>query len=191
MSRWKNIVARWGSGAGETDDVGMDGSTNSLQVVTYEHHEIHEGNHYEVRINKDVPNGGTYNLAFTTPNTTKWIHMIFGVDVELQADIILYENITSFTGGTAVTPINNNRNSVNTSGITDMEFDTTATVGSPTTLAHLVLGSGRVVGGMARGAEEFVLKQNTTYYLLITNQATGAANETNITLNWYEHTDKN
>ena len=32
MSRWKNIVGRWGSGVGETDDVRIDGSTNSLQT---------------------------------------------------------------------------------------------------------------------------------------------------------------
>lgn len=42
-SRWKNLVGRWGSGAGETDDIRIDGATNSLQTLTYEHHEIHSG----------------------------------------------------------------------------------------------------------------------------------------------------
>ena len=174
----------------ESVDVRVDASTHSLQTISYEHHELHAGSHYEVRINKDIPNAGTYNLAFTTPDTTKWIHMIFGLSVELEADVMLYEDITSFTGGSAVTPINNNRNSVNTSGIVDMEFDTTPTLGTPTTLAHMVLGSGRAVGGEARGGAEFILKQDTTYLLAIINQATGAANETNIFLNWYEHTAK-
>jgi hypothetical protein len=174
----------------EKATVRVDPSTHSLQVLSYEHHEVHSGSHYEVRINKDIPNGGTYNIAFTTPDTLKWIHMIFGVSTELQAGILLYENITSFTGGTAVTPINNNRNSANTSGLVDMEFDTTPTLGTPTTLGDMVLGSGRAIGGEARGSAEFVLKQNTTYLMAITNQSGSAANETNIFLNWYEHTDK-
>ena len=174
----------------EVRDCRVDKSTGTLQVINYEHHEIHSGSHYEVRINKDMPNGGTYNIAFTTPDTAKWVHIIFGISVELQADIILYEGITSFTGGTAVTPMNNNRNSVNTSGVTDMEFDTTPTLGTPLTLAHMVLGSGRAVGGEARSQSEFVLKQNTTYLVAIVNQSGSAANETNIFLNWYEHEDK-
>ena len=168
----------------------IDASTHALQTISYEHHEVHSGSHYEIRINKDVANAGTYNLAFTTPDTTKWIHMVFGVSVELEADIVLSENITSFTGGSAVTPINNNRNSTNTSGLVDMEFDTTPTMGSPATLAHMVLGSGRSIGGEARASSEIVLKQNTTYLLVISNQSGSAANETNIFLNWYEHTDR-
>jgi hypothetical protein len=174
----------------ESRIVRVDASTHALMAVTYEHHEVHAGSHYEVRINKDVPNAGAYNIAFTTPDTTKWAHMIFGVSVELEADVLLYEDITSFTGGTAVTPINNNRNSVNTSGLVDMEWDTTPTLGTPLELAHMVLGSGRVSGGEARGAAEFVLKQNTTYIMLITNQSGSAANEVIIFLNWYEHTSR-
>ena len=170
--------------------VRVDASTHSLQTISYEHHEIHSGSHYEVRINKDVANGGDYNLAFTTPDTTKWIHMIFGIDVEVEANVALYEAITSFGSGTPVTPYNNNRNSVNTSGLVDMESDTTAVAGTPTQLVQMVLGSGKTAGGGARGSSEFVLKQNTTYLLEIDNQA-AASNEVNIFLNWYEHTAKN
>jgi|GEM_PF-1359086 hypothetical protein len=168
----------------------QDGSTHSLCTIDYEHCEVHSGSHYETRINKDMPNGGTFGIAFTTPNTTKWPHMIFAVDVELEADIILYENVTSWTGGTAITPLNSNRNSGNTSGITDMVFDPTMTLGTPITLGHSVIGSGKKVGGMGRSAEEFVLKQNTTYYFLASNQVAGSANECNFNLTWYEHTDK-
>lgn len=167
----------------------VDSSTHSLQTISYEHHEIHSGSHYEVRINKDMANPGTYNIAFTTPDTTKWAHMIFGVSCELEAEIALYENITSFGSGTGITPINNNRNSANTSGLVDMEYDTTAVMGTPVTLATIVLGSKKDIGGEARGQAEFVLKQNTTYLMLVTNQA-GATNETNLFLNWYEHEDK-
>jgi hypothetical protein len=168
----------------------VDASTGALIAVDYEHHETHSGSHYVLRINKDVPNAGTYNLAFTTPDTLKWINMVFGITVELEADVVLYEDITSFAGGAAQTPINNNRNSANVSGIVDMETDTTPVLGTPLVLAHLVLGSGRNTGGEARGASEFILKQNTTYLVAMTNQATGASNEVNFFFTWYEHTDR-
>lgn len=41
MSLWKLLNARWGSGAGETDEVRIDAATNTLQTIEYEHHEIH------------------------------------------------------------------------------------------------------------------------------------------------------
>lgn len=170
---------------------GIDASTETLITTDYSHHEIHDGNHYVVHINKDVANGGTYNIAFTTPDTTTQCHMEFMVTTEGEADVILYEGITSFGSGSAFTPINSNRNSTNTSVLTDMEVDTTAVVGSPTTLGHAVIGSGRSFGGTVRGENEFDLKRNTKYLLLITNQITGSPNETNISLVWYEHTPKN
>lgn len=169
----------------------VDPSTQSIQTVAYEHHEIHDGSHYSVFINKDVAIAGTFTVAFTTPNTTKWIHMLFSVVTEVEADIILYEGITSWTGGSAITPINNNRNSANTSGITDMAQDATITLGTPVTIAHAVTGSGRNYGGGARNDAEYVLKQNTKYYLLVTNQTAGATNEVNIGMQWYEHTNAN
>jgi hypothetical protein len=164
--------------------------THALETIDYSHHEIHSGDHYFVSINKEIPNGGTFNLAFTTPNTTSWAHMLFGVSSELEVEIICYEGVTSFTGGTAITPLNNDRNSANTSGITDMVSDTTVTLGSPIILKTSVLGSGRDAGGEARGDNEMILKQNTKYYLLITNQAVGASNETNINLSFYMHTNR-
>ena len=59
----------------------IDTSTHSLQTVEYSHHEIHSGSYYRIHINKDVPNGGTYNVCFTSPDTTSYMHMTFGIDV--------------------------------------------------------------------------------------------------------------
>ena len=167
----------------------LDKATNTLQTIDYAHHEIHGGSHFCMYINKNIPNGWTYNVAFTTPNTTSWIHMLFNVGVELEAEIILYEWVTSFTWWTAVTPINNNRNSATASGITDMEFDTTVTLWTPVILATAVEGSWKNFWWGSRNDQEFILKQNTKYYMLVTNQATWASNETNIWLCRYEHTN--
>lgn len=188
MSNMKEIYGATGTTTRQVPRINPQ--THALNTIDYAHHEIHSGSHFCVHINKDIPNGGTYNVAFTTPNTTKWCHMLFDVAVELEAEVILYEDITSYTGGSAITPINNDRNSATTSSITSFVYDTSATLGSPTVLSTSVLGSGKNSGGNSRNDSEFILKQNTKYYLLVTNQATGVANETNINLDWYEHTNK-
>lgn len=166
-----------------------DPVTESIEVVNYEHHEIHMGSFYRAGFQKDIPNGGTAIVAITTPDTTKWLHFRPAVDIELEAAIMLYENPTSVTGGTSVTPRNANRNYTDSSVatvVTDPTIDTTGAV----VIGNQVLGSGKSSGGNASAEFEWVLKQNTTYVLVVTNQATGA-NETNIRLAWYEHTNKN
>ena len=168
----------------------LDAATHALNIIDYAHHEIHASSHFFVQINKDVGNGGTYAVAFTTPNTTSWLHILCGISVELEAEVILYEGVTSWTGGSAITPRNNNRNSATASGVVDMVFDPTVTLGSPTILCTKVLGSGKDFGAMNRSENELILKQNTKYYILITNQATGASNEINIDLEYYEHTNR-
>lgn len=170
----------------------LDKSTNTIQTIDYPHHEIHAGSHFFLSKNKDVANGGTFNLAFTTAASTTYgyAHMLFGLVSELECEIAIYEGITSYTGGTSETPLNNNRNSINASNlITTVESDTTATVGSPTTLFQLVYGSGKNFGGNSRSESEIILKESTKYYIVVTNQATGSSNEVNLTLDWYEHKD--
>lgn len=178
---------------GATDKVKgirMDEITQVLMTIDYAHHEIHDGSHFVIHINKDIPNSGTFNVAFTTPSSTTWMHTIFAINVEGEADIKLYENVTSWTGGTSITPLNSNRNDDNVTSVTGMAYDVTISLGTPITLAHGVYGSGRSFGGRARNDSEFILKQNTKYFLLITNQISGAANETNISMEWYEHTSR-
>lgn len=169
---------------------GIDAVTEALICIDYEHHEIHNGSEYRAGFQKDIPNGGTAVYSITTPNTTRWLHFKLAVDVELEAQIAFYENPDSVTGGTAITPKNANRNSVNTSGAT-CSTDPTYTIGSAIPLGMLVEGSGKSSGGDSASANEWVLKQNTTYVVVVTNQATGATNECNIRTRWYEHTNKN
>lgn len=168
---------------------GIDQSTNAINVIEYEHHEIHAGDYYRAGFQKDVANGGTSILAITTPNTTKWLHFRPAVDLELEAAIMFYENPTSVTDGAAITPRNANRNSANTSGATVVS-DPTVNLTGAVVLGNLVLGSGKSSGGNAESGFEWVLKQNTAYVMVVTNQAVGASNEVNIRFQWYEHTDK-
>ena len=171
------------------NSITLDQSTLAQSVIEYEHHEIHRGSFYRVDFQKEVANGGTMIIGLTTPDTTKWLHFRPAVDVEVEASIILYENVTSITGGTAYVPRNANRPSANVSVatvVTDPTINTTGAV----ILEDLVLGSAKSAGGNSEATHEWVLKQNTRYALIVTNQTTGATNECNIRLSWYEHTDK-
>ena len=170
--------------------ISVDASTESLQVIENDHHEIHSGSYYRAGFQKEIPNdGGTAIWAITTPDTTKEIHFRPAVDVELQAAIQFYENPTSVTGGTSITPRNANRNFADAS-VAVVVTDPTINTAGAIVLGNLVEGSGKSSGGNASSAYEWVLKRNTKYVLVVTNEA-NATNECNIRNIWYEHTNKN
>jgi hypothetical protein len=171
-----------------------DSASDVLETISYQHHEIHGGSSYRVSINKDVAGSGTYNIAWTTADAAKWPHMVWTVETEGEVEIMFYEGITSWTGGSAITPLNADRNSGNASNITDMVYDGTLTLGTPTTLEAHVIGSasGPVTshsGGDASARNEWILDQGVKYAIVVTDQS-GSSNEVNIILDWYEHTNR-
>ena len=101
---------------------------------------------------------------------------------------MMYENPTSATGGTSVTPRNANRNSANTSGATVVTDPTVNTTGA-VVLGNIVLGHKKEVGGDSSSQYEWILKQNETYVIIVSNNS-GTHNECTIRCQWYEHTDK-
>jgi len=168
---------------------GIDGSTNSLQVVSYDHHEIHTGDHYFIKtwVEDTGASGNATFFAFTTPDSTKWIHAKALIAPDVDFTITIYED-GDITGGTPIPAINNNRNSSNTAGL--------VAVGSPTVNAKgraiwaARNGGGRNAVGVAPAiGYEIIAKQNSTYiFELIKN--TTADGVLDIDFFWYEHTDK-
>ena len=207
MSLWKQLNARWGSGAGETDEVRMDASTNSLQTLSYEHHEIHSGSHWAVSIQDDsVASGAGLSFAFKTPASAVLSHMIVEATSSGESVTVLLETASSTANGdgeAAVSAINRQRDS---GGASTLLEDTTTgtfnTVGlnsypeavpigdhpTGTTIDTLLTGSGGKSGGTSRGEEEFVLKRETVYGVKMISKAAG--NNMLLKLDWYEHTDK-
>jgi len=180
---------------------GVDSSTNSIQTVEYSHHEVHAGAAYSAYVNDlDLDTDDELTIAFTTPDTAKWFHMVatFKSTSSGLAEILEGPTITNGTG-TEVAAINHNRNATgHTSGCLSIEASAVAGEYStnPTITADgLVLiadtiGTGKNKGvSAARGIEEYILKQDTTYAFRITGLADNG--DSSITLNWYEHTDKN
>ena len=55
---------------------GVDAVTGALEVIPYEHHEIHAGSHYNLcDYALSVANAATIEFVITTPNTQKLLHL--------------------------------------------------------------------------------------------------------------------
>lgn len=167
---------------------GIDGSTNTLQFIDYEHHEIHAGSHYTVFNYVDgLSVGDTVEFTVTTPDTTTWAHMSYELESITGGKLEIFEGTTGVSGGTTITPINNNRNSTNTSTLTIL-LDPTAITDDGTSLGIYLAGANRGSGQIRRD-KELILKQNTTYLFRFTSTAN--SNSLGYIAKWYEHADKN
>jgi len=164
----------------------LDKATNTIQTMSYEHHEIHAGSAFTISYSADIANGANLDLLIVTPDTTKWAHLTYDLDVELESDINIYEAATA-TAGSAIVAYNRDRNSATTATVVVTSTPTSITTGT-TIIRSYHLGSGRSSGGGERGTHEFILKQNTKYLFRITNSTTNN-NYMSVKLDWYEHTN--
>ena len=171
---------------------GVDLATWALNIIDYAHHEIHSGSSFFVYENAVLGNGNVLDIAITTPNTTKWSHLILHLDVSAGCVFDMLEDVTSFAGGAATIPANRNRNSTNVSVNTCLNGNTiTADAIVPTggtAVWNESVGVRGIVWSRSSG-EEIILKQNSNYLFRVTNGAN--ANTVTMLLNWYEHTDRN
>ena len=149
-----------------------DPKTNAFKGVDYEHAEIHAGDHYFFSGHEVEADTGTIEFIIVTPDTTKWAHMTFVIIGTEKLEVDVYEGASGISGGASVTPINNNRNSSNTSGLT-VTKDPTSITGDGTLIDSYSVGSTGPFGqiGTAKRDKEIILKQNETYLFRITSNA--------------------
>jgi hypothetical protein len=172
------------------DFVAYDGITNAVRTIDYGHHESHGGSAYWAYRTATLGNAEVSGIGLTTPNTTKWSHLLLRVDLSAAATFDVLEDVTSFSGGAAFTPLNFNRNSSNVSGNTIIVGHTGSDLITPTggtSIWNENLGT-RGQQTSRSNASELILKQNSKYLFRITNST--ASNNTSILLTWYEHTNR-
>jgi hypothetical protein len=170
--------------------VRVDEATWATTTITYEHHEIHAGNHYFVTGTTTLASDGQISFGITTSDSTEWAHLTFGVDATGQTTLDFYESAT-YTGGSAVTAYNNNRNSTNTSGLTIVSDPTFATSDGTLISARafgIEANPAQIFGGTTTRDREMILKQNTKYVVIIGSGSAG--NIISYDAEWYEHTHK-
>lgn len=190
MSLWKLLTAAYND-SGDNNTVRIDASTASLQTIEYEHHEIHGGSHYYYEDNVTLDATETVDIGWQVSNTTAWTHFTFQITSQAEVVVALYEAATITFDGTALTAVNNNRNSGNTSNWQEFELDPTVNAVG-TQISEVILGTSTnpnngLPGGLQRN-RELVLDQNAVYLLRVTSNVND--NAINITFEWYEHTDK-
>lgn len=167
-----------------------DDATGAVETIDYAHHEVHSGRHFTFSAyDSDLDIGGTLEFIVTTPDTTRWSHLVGTITGALHTDFEFFED-TTHTTGAAQNVYNNNRNSANAAGTTvhlsnDNNADGTLLF---STSFGIDTGSGnnlRTGGGGSRAENEWMLKQNTKYLFRLTSQATN--NNCALVLSWYEH----
>ena len=191
----------------ESVDIRADASTHSLQTVDYAHHEIHGGDAYHASFHNVTANTDDHRTAIgiVTSDTTKWMHMVVSASAASAAEFFILEAPTiDDDAGTQKAVHNRNRNSANTSLVTDVSASPTAATvetyieaelatlsgGTQIEQFNLVAGSGaKSIGGSARGQAEWMLDQGVTYLFIVQNVG-ASANLHEIHLNWYEHIDR-
>jgi hypothetical protein len=171
-------------------EVRVDAATHVMSTIEYEHHEIHAGSAYTLSRPVTLPVANDDEIRIAVANTTKWPHMLFSAVSDAAVTVSLYETTgLAHEVGNVLTPINRNRNSTKTSGLTICHTPSGAGDGS------LIYASTAGVGGNPAqsapgaigGRFEFILKQNTAYLLRV---AGASGDVVSINLEWYEHTDK-
>jgi len=186
----------------------LDTTTRALNVIDYEHHEIHGGSAFSCHYANDCTNANEMTIvAFNTSNTTKWIHIVFEASSTAAAYMAIYEAADlDVDEGTDLTIYNRNRNSLTASSVSSIETTPEvgkatsyneaqaagATLSTATELERHYMGAaaaGADVSGQARATSEWILKQATQYAFVIVS-TTADDNTHNIRLSWYEHTDQ-
>ena len=183
-----------------------DRSTNARNCISYEHHEVHAGSHFEVSysvasIGALTTPDDAITLSWKTPDSLKEMHIIFSAICEGGARVRFIEGKTG--GGATPTGVlaayNSNRRSDTTSLVRDvaganvgnMSYDATIFTGGTTILDEYLAGVGPGVNDEAsgsRGTQEWILERNTLYQLSIFDTGTVPAT---LKVTWYEHTPNN
>lgn len=167
---------------------GIDSTTFAQTTIAYPHHEIHGGSHYYIENHTTLADAAILRVALVTPDTTKWGHFTWNISSTGILTTEFYEG-ASVSGGSGVTPINNNRNSSNTSGFTITSGVSASSDGTLISAAKWgTTGFKDIYGGGGGREDELVLKQNETYMRKFISGS--ALNVVSFKATWYEHTNR-
>ncbi|KKN17303.1 hypothetical protein LCGC14_0967120 [marine sediment metagenome] len=166
--------------------ISIDAATRAIINIDNAHHEIHEGNAYLISINDhDLDVGDMLDLTVITPDTTKWLNVIWNAEGILAIHIFVYEDAITNVAGANLTAVNRNRNSTNVSPAILRSGDSFTDTG--TILWQWHTGT-RKTGGESGERDELILKQNTQYLFRIESEIIN--NAVSGILSWYELTNK-
>ncbi len=194
-----------------------DKVTGDMITIDHEHHEIHCGDSFVAHFEDGTPTniGEETAIGFKTPaaaDSLKRIHLVVNVLANKQSNFEIREAPTVVANqGTAMAPLNRDRDSANESLV--INHQTPAVANSVTTYtvaqaaaanlaaAGAVLHSetiaiaggppfGSIDNALSRGRREFVLAPDTDYVVILTSE-TNDTTQHEIQLDFYEHAPSN
>lgn len=166
----------------------IDAATHAIEVIDYEHHEVHSGSHFYIEGFLTMADAEALYIKLVTPNTTKWAHFTWDISSSgILTTTFLEDASGGMADGTAVTIFNSNRNRLDV--VSALVITKGVTV--PTTglvISSASWGAKNAAGGAVAREDEIILKQNTIYCRTFLSGS--AANKVMFRASWYEHTDK-
>ena len=181
------------------ESIAVDTITRALVGIDYAHHEIHSGSHFFIDFGIDLLAQDWIDIRFKTPDSLKLAHMLINVRSQEEGLYQLYETAPILNTGTSMIAFNSNRNSIKTSGVTDIDYIINTTesnanldtdITGATRLRNGLLGSNQGnVSGESRNDNEMVLKSNISYLIRLNNRVSSTRYFSWV-LDWYEQTSK-
>ena len=168
------------------DPISIDENTRAIATIEWEHYQVHAGNTFTVLEVTDLGNMAVRDILVVSPDTTKWAHVVWEIEHELETLIQFYRDTIYTDNGTPITAFNRDGNSSNTA--TTLVYHTPTITNVGTLVGTIQQGNGKKAGGSDRLANEFILKQNCAYLIRISN-LTVNNDLIFMKLNWYELTN--
>ena len=163
----------------------VDAVTGAIEVISYEHHEIHSGSHYFVKTVIELSGAGDIEyFMFRTPDTSKRVHAQARIGGNAEFDIEIFEDPTTTADGTPVTTINNERDSANTSEL--LAFGAPTVTADGDRIWYGRIGTGRDATVSAATGYEILAATDTDYLFKVTKAASGDG-YVDVDFSWYEH----
>ena len=161
-----------------------DPTTGSRHTIDFPHNEIHAGDGYSLSYPITLPIANEVEIRIATPDNTKWAHMVWSFTSDAAFSVDIFEaTAKTHVGANVLTPMNRNRNSGKTSGLTICH---TPAAGADGTLIWAFAGGANKTVTTATDRNEFILDQNAAYLITLA----GAQNDVaHIIFDWYEHTN--
>ncbi len=158
----------------------MDPSTSSLQILTYWHHKVHDGDAYSLSAyNSDLDGTDELAIAFTVAAGIEEVHPVIVASNTATSLFEILENPTITNGsGSDISPVNRNRVSDNVSTILSIKaipvanqanLNPTITVDGTQLFAETLGGNkNQGSGAGANDRDEWVLRPGRTYAVRLT-----------------------
>lgn len=167
----------------------IDYISRALIVKPAEHQMTHEGYHFVAQKFFDaVANGSTAVIRFKTP-ASSYTHMVFYSSASAGALVKVAEDSTlAHVSDNSVNIINRNRASSNTSDFQEICYNPSGSETGTIIIPNQKIGTSGNPNesnpGENRDANEYVLKPDTVYSVIVTSEANDT--DINIGIDWYE-----